>query len=107
MELSLHGTPACYRPEMAGLIIRPAHDDGRRARELAQLLRALRAPVIEIAADGGDIPFADTPVLSRPLVSVVALQRLVGEVAELQGGDPDSTRAATEPWASAIAGIQL
>jgi glutamine---fructose-6-phosphate transaminase (isomerizing) len=107
MELSLHGTPACYRSEMAGLIIRPAHDDGGRARELAQLLRALQAPVFEIAADGGDIPFADTPVLSRPLVSVVALQRLVGEVAELQGGDPDSTRAATEPWASAIAGIQL
>jgi glucosamine--fructose-6-phosphate aminotransferase (isomerizing) len=107
VELSLHGTPACYRAGMAGLIIRPAHDDGGRSAELAGVLRALQAPVVEVAADAGDVPFAGTPLLGRPLVSVVALQRLVGEVADLLGGAPDSTRAETEPWASAIARVRL
>jgi glucosamine--fructose-6-phosphate aminotransferase (isomerizing) len=107
VELSLHGTPACYRPAMAALIIRPAHDDFGRARELTTFLRSLDAQVFEIAAAGGDVPFADTALLTRPLVSVIALQRLVGEVADLVDGDPDTTRSETEPWATAIAQVQL
>jgi glucosamine--fructose-6-phosphate aminotransferase (isomerizing) len=107
VELSLHGTPACYRSDMAALVIRPAHDDGGRARELSGLLGTLGARVFEVGAGAVDVPFAEVPLLARPLVSVVALQRLVGEVAELVGGDPDETRATTEPWASAIADIQL
>lgn len=107
VEFALHGTPACYRAEMAGLVIRPAHDDRGRAEELSTFLRSLGALVIDVAADGGDVPFAGTATLVRPLVSVVALQRLVGEVAELDGGDPDATRARTEPWASAIARVRL
>lgn len=73
---------------MAGLIIRPAHDDGGRARELGEFLHSLGAQVSEAAENGGDVPFAPTPLLTRPLVSVVALQRLVGEVAEQVDGDP-------------------
>lgn len=107
VELALHGTPACFRPQMAGLIIRPAHDDGGRARELGEFLHSLGAQVFEAAEDSGDVPFAPTPLLTRPLVSVVALQRLVGEVAEQVDGDPDTTRGGTEPWASAIARVKL
>lgn len=107
VELSLHGTPACFRPAMAALVIRPAHDDFGRARELTTFLRSLDAQVFEVAAAGGDVPFADTALLTRPMVSVVALQRLVGEVADLVDGDPDMTRSETEPWATAIAKVQL
>lgn len=107
LELSLHGTPACYRADMAGLVFRPAHDDGGRSAELTTLLRRLGAPVFEVGADTADVPFADVPLLARPLVSVVALQRLVGVLAELEGGDPDETRGSIEPWASAIAAVTL
>ncbi len=107
LELSLHGTPACFRSDMAGLLIRPDHDDQGRSRELATFLRTLGAPVLEVAAGGGDVPFAPVPLLVRPLVSIVALQRLVADLADLQGGDPDTTRAEAEPWASNIAKIRL
>jgi glutamine---fructose-6-phosphate transaminase (isomerizing) len=107
LELSLHGTPACYRSGMAGLLIRPDHDDLGRSRELATFLKTLGAPVLEVAAGGGDVPFAPVPRLLRPLVSIVAMQRLVAELADLQGGDPDHTRGETEPWASAIAKVRL
>lgn len=107
VEVALHGTPAAFRRQMAGLIIRPAHDDFGRSQELAGFLHTLGAQVIEAAADSGDVPFVATPLLTRPLVSIVALQRLVGEVADLEGGDPDTTRANVEPWASAIAAVML
>ncbi len=115
VEFALHGTPACYREGMAGIVIQPAHDDHGRAGELATLLRSIGAPVHLVGAvpasgdseDGVDLPFADVPLLARPLVSVVALQRLVGELADLQDGDPDTTRGHTEPWASAIAAVTL
>lgn len=113
LELALHGTPACYREQMAGLIVRPAHDDGGRSAELATFLQRLGAPVYRVGAalSGGDdlpeLPFTDVPLLARPLVSIVALQRLVGELADLQGGDPDETRGQVEPWASAIANVAL
>jgi glutamine---fructose-6-phosphate transaminase (isomerizing) len=107
LELSLHGIPACFRSGMAGLLIRPDNDDRGRSRELAVFLKTLGAPVLEVAAGGGDVPFAPVPRLLRPLVSIVALQRLVAELADLQGGDPDHTRGETEPWASAIANVKL
>jgi glucosamine--fructose-6-phosphate aminotransferase (isomerizing) len=107
LELSLHGTPACFRSGMAGLLIRPDHDDRGRSRELAAFLKTLGATVLEVAAGGRDVPFAPVPALLRPLVSIVALQRLVAELADLQSGDPDSTRGETEPWASAIAKVRL
>lgn len=103
LELSLHGTPACFRPGMAGLLIRPDYDDRGRSRELAAFLKTLGATVLEVADAGGDVPFAPVPALLRPLVSIVALQRLVAELADLQSGDPANTRGETEPWASAIA----
>lgn len=107
LELTLHGTPSSFRPQMAGLILRPEHDDRGRARELGDFLRTLGAPVFEVAAGAGDVPFAPVPLLARPLVSVVALQRLVGAVADRVGGDPDFTREHQEPWATAIARIAL
>ena len=107
VELALHGTPACFRSGMAGLLIRPDHDDHGRSRELAEFLRSLGAPVVEVGTGDADVPFAPVANAARPLVSIVALQQLVGELAELDGGDPDTTRGETEPWASAIAKVQL
>lgn len=107
VELALHGTPASFRSNMAGLILRPEHDDHGRAKELGDFLRTLGAPVFEVAAGDGDVPFAPVPLLARPLVSVVALQRLVGAVADRVSGDPDGTRESQEPWATAIARVNL
>ena len=76
---------------------------GAVPRELAAFLNTLGATVLEVADAGGDVPFAPVPALLRPLVSIVALQRLVAELADLQSGDPANTRGETEPWASAIA----
>lgn len=106
-EVALHGTPAVFRPDMGAVILRPAHDDGGRADDLAGFLRTVGAPVFEAAAGGGDIPFASVPLVVRPLVSVVALQRLVGAIADRAGGDPDTIRGGQEPWATAIAGVRL
>lgn len=107
VELALHGTPAAFRSNMAALIIRPEHSDGGRAGELRQFLEAVGAPVFEVAAGEGDVPFAPVPSLVRPLVSVVALQRVVGAVADRVNGDPDGTRESQEPWATAIARVKL
>lgn len=107
VELALHGTPAGFRPNMAGIIIRPEHNDGGRAKELGEFLRTLGSPVFEVAAGDGDIPFAPVPRLVRPLVSVVALQRLVGAVADRVDGDPDATREGVEPWTTAISRVKL
>lgn len=106
-ELSLHGTPAAFRPGMAALILRPEHDDHGRASDLAEFLHHIGAPVFDVAAGGGDIPFAPVPLPVRPLVSVVALQRLVGAIADRTGGDPDTIRGNQEPWAAAIKQVRL
>ena len=59
---------------------------GAVPRELAAFLNTLGATVLEVAAGGGDVPLAPVPALLRPLVSIVALQRLVAELADLQSG---------------------
>ena len=51
--------------------------------------------------------FAPVPALLRPLASIVGLERLVAELADLQSGDPDNTCGGTEQWASAIAKVRL
>lgn len=106
-ELALHGTPAVFRANMAALILRPEHDDGGRANDLQAVLNAVGAPVFGVAAGGGDIPFAPVPHSVRPLVSIVALQRLVAVMAELTGGDPDTIRSGEQPWARAISSVTL
>ncbi|TSD64197.1 hypothetical protein [Aeromicrobium piscarium] len=63
---------------MAGLIITPEHDDHGREQELGDFLRTLGAPVFEVAAGGGDVPFAPAPRLVRPLVSASS-ERLLTE----------------------------
>ena len=106
-ELALHGTPAAFRAGMAALLIQPDHDDHGRTKDLEGFLRTLGAPVLHVAAGAGDLPFAPVPLLVRPLVSVVALQRLVGAVADRIGGDPDTIRGGQEPWATAIERVAL
>ncbi len=108
VEVALHGTPAAFASPMAAICVRPAHDDGGRTSELARLLAAVGVAVVG-AGDGpdDDLRFAPVPVLARPLVAIVALQRLVASVARLVGSSPETTRADEEPWASAIGEIEL
>ena len=51
--------------------------------------------------------FAPVAELARPLVAVVAFQRLVAAAAHRLGSDPDLTHLEAEPWTSAINAVTL
>jgi len=108
-EFALHGTPAVFGPSTTGYVVRPAHDDAGRARELTDVLTAVGARVVVAGeeAAGVDLPFAPVPVLARPLVAIVPFQRLVSAVAVEVGSNPDRTRTEAEPWASAVQAVRL
>lgn len=107
VEFSLHGTPAVFSPEMGAILIVPAFDDGGRTKALGEVLAKLSIRTLRCAAEAGELPFARTHPLARPLVAIVPLQRLVAEMARLRGSNPDKTHAEAEPWASAIAAVGL
>ncbi len=107
-EFALHGTPAAFDAEMAGILISPGGDDAGRFTELAELLATLGLEVVTCGPPRlHELAFADVPYLLRPLVTIIPLQRLVGELARIRGSNPDTTRSDQEPWASAIGRIRL
>jgi glucosamine--fructose-6-phosphate aminotransferase (isomerizing) len=106
VEFSLHGTPAVFSPEMGAILIAPAFDDGGRTEALRELLEELSVRTLN-CAEAGDLPFARTHPLVRPLVAIAPLQRLVAELARLRGANPDRTHAEAELWGSAIAAVGL
>jgi glutamine---fructose-6-phosphate transaminase (isomerizing) len=108
VEFALHGTPAVFTPKMAALCIRPGHDDGRRTDDLRSLLGKIGALVCTVGdEEGDDLWFAPVDVLVRPLVAVVAFQRLVVSLAQLVGSSPETTHVEVEPWRSAILDVKL
>lgn len=108
VELALHGTPAVFAPPMAAVCIRPGHKDGNRTVDLTRLLTAIGA-VACTAGDGpdDDLWFASADPLVRPLVAVVAFQRLVASLARLVGSSPEAIHTDAEPWRSAMLGVPL
>lgn len=104
-EFALHGTPAVFSSSTAAFLLRSA-DDGGRTTDLKNLLDRLGATTLTVAEDG-DVRFAATHPLARPLVTVLPFQRLVSAAAVRLGANPDLTHLEAEPWASAIRAVQL
>ncbi|HUY09763.1 MAG TPA: hypothetical protein VMW80_10015 [Candidatus Dormibacteraeota bacterium] len=106
-EFALHGTPAAFDPRMAAILITPGRDDGGRLLDLRGMLLELGLEVLTCGAGVADLPFAEVEYLLRPLVAIVPLQRLVGELARLRGANPDAIRGDQEPWSTAMPKVQL
>jgi glucosamine--fructose-6-phosphate aminotransferase (isomerizing) len=71
------------------------------------MLLELGLEVITCGSGAANLPFAEVDYLLRPLVAIVPLQRLVGELARLRGSNPDLIRADQPPWSTAVAKIRL
>ena len=106
-ENALHGPPAAFRAAMAAITITPVGDDGGRTASLRQLLRDLKAEALECGSEKEAVWFPQTHVLVRPLVTVVALQRVVAELARLRKSNPDDIHRDIEPWASSMGKVIL
>jgi glutamine---fructose-6-phosphate transaminase (isomerizing) len=106
-ENALHGPPAAFRSGMGSIVITPAGDDGGRTMSLRQLLRELGSVVIECGDEKEAVWFPKTHVLVRPLVAIVALQRIVAELARLRKSNPDEIHRDIEPWASSMGRVIL
>lgn len=106
-EFALHGTPAVFDPRMGAILITPGRDDGGRLPEVRGMLLELGLEVITCGSGAANLPFAEVDYLLRPLVAIVPLQRLVGELARLRGSNPDLIRADQPPWSTAVAKIRL
>jgi glucosamine--fructose-6-phosphate aminotransferase (isomerizing) len=106
-EFALHGTPAVFDPRMAAILITPGRDDGGRLPEVRSLLLELGLEVVTCGAGLADLPFAEVDYLLRPLVAILPLQRLVGELARIQGSNPDAIHADQAPWSTAVTKIRL
>jgi glucosamine--fructose-6-phosphate aminotransferase (isomerizing) len=104
-EFALHGTPAVFSSSTAAFLLRAA-DDGDRTADLRGLLDELGATTLVVAEDG-DVRFAATDPLTRPLVTVLPFQRLVSAAAVRLDANPDLTHLEAEPWASAIRAVHL
>ncbi|MGW0635019.1 SIS domain-containing protein [Nocardia salmonicida] len=104
-EFALHGTPAVFSPETVAFVY-PTPGDGGRSSDLRALFIHLGASVLTVE-EHGDLTFAPTDPLVRPLVSVLPMQRLVSATALRLGADPDLTHLESEPWTTAIRAVQL
>ncbi|MGH7640651.1 MAG: SIS domain-containing protein [Candidatus Dormibacteria bacterium] len=106
-EFALHGTPAVFAPPMAAILIASDKDDGGRLPELRQLLLDLGLEVFTCGAGETDLPFSAVDHLLRPLVAILPLQRLVGELARIRHSNPDTTRGDQPPWSRAVPKVKL
>ncbi len=108
VEFALHGTPASFQEGMTAMMIAPGEDDGGRYLALRGLLEEVGVQVFSCGSGGeSDLRFIGENQLTRPFVSIIPLQRLVGELARARGTNPDTTRGDVEPWASAIKRVKL
>ncbi len=105
-EFALHGPPASYDSSLCALVIQPNINDGGRTETIYHLLRELDADCWTIGKNG-DIKVPNVGSSVKPFVDVIPLQRIVNQVAERVGSNPDMIRTDTEPWRSAMLGIQL
>jgi glucosamine--fructose-6-phosphate aminotransferase (isomerizing) len=85
VEQALHGPQAALRQGMGAVLFIPDRDDGGRTLRLREVCARLGVEAVEI----GTAPCSDAV---RPLLSIVAAQRLAAEIARLTGGDPDRSR---------------
>jgi glucosamine--fructose-6-phosphate aminotransferase (isomerizing) len=106
-EFALHGTPAVFEPRAAALLITPGREDGGRFPELRSLLLELGLEVITCGTGVADLHFAEVDYLLRPLVAIVPLQKLVGELARRRGSNPDAIRGDEAPWSTAVPKVRL
>ncbi|MGH7667544.1 MAG: hypothetical protein ACREN1_09610, partial [Candidatus Dormibacteria bacterium] len=106
-EFAVHGTPAVFEPRMGAILITPGREDGGRQLELRRLLSELGLEVVSCGTGEADLVFCDVDYLLRPLVAIVPLQRLVGELARIRGSNPDTTRSDQPPWSAAVPRIHL
>lgn len=108
VEEALHGPVAVYGPGCAAILIDPPSDDGGRIADLAGVCRAVGMTTIRCGPSAGaDLPVPDVAAPVRPVVTVVALQRLVAELARVRGTNPDTIRTDEEPWAGAMKDLRL
>jgi len=109
-EVTLHGTPAVFRPGMAAIVIEPEWADAGRSADLLAFLDLLGARALICGtADDADLRFADCNPLIRPFVVQLPFHKLVAALSERVGSSPDTTHLDTEPWKSAFfdSGIAL
>ncbi|MDG7013918.1 MAG: hypothetical protein JRN11_00755 [Nitrososphaerota archaeon] len=108
VEFALHGTPAAFQKGMAAIMITPGEDDGGRHLALRGLLEEVGVKVFSCGNESeSDLRFIGENPLTMPFVSIIPLQRLVGELARTRGTNPDTTHGDVEPWASAIKRVKL
>jgi len=105
-EFALHGPPASYDSSLCALIIQPNINDGGRTETLCHLMRQLGTDCWTIG-NNGDIKIPNVASSVKPLVDIIPLQRIVNQVAEQVGSNPDTIRTDREPWKSAMLGFQL
>jgi glucosamine--fructose-6-phosphate aminotransferase (isomerizing) len=107
-EFSLHGTPAVYRPGQAAIVVLPGEDDGARTDALLELLAKVGLEVVTCGSKPeAELRFVSTPVPLRPIVCIVAFQRLTAELARLRGTDPDTLHGNRDPWREAMTAVEL
>lgn len=71
------------------------------------LLGKLGTPVWICGDIDDHLWFAHVDPWMRPFMSIVPLQRLTAELAQLRGTDPDSLHGGTEPWESAMTAVEV
>ena len=103
-EVTLHGTPAVFRPGMTAIIIAPGlGSDGGRTNDLLGFLDRLGAKAIICgSSDNANLRFVDCDPLIRPFVVQLPFHKLVSLLSERVGSSPDTTHLDTEPWKSAF-----
>jgi glucosamine--fructose-6-phosphate aminotransferase (isomerizing) len=107
-EFSMHGTPAVYRPGQAAIVVIPGEDDGGRTEALLEMLAKIGLEVVTCGSGPeAQLSFVSTPVPLRPIVGIVAFQRLTAELARLRGADPDTLHGNRDAWREAMTAVKL
>jgi glutamine---fructose-6-phosphate transaminase (isomerizing) len=110
-EFALHGTPASFEPNMSGIVMLPADNDGGRSRELLGLMKNLGMRTVATCGsvtESSDLAFAEPPhPLLRPLVSIVPFHLLTLALARKLDTDPDTLHGHRQPWQALMTSLTL